>query len=191
MKKILILNGSPNKKGNTTKIIEKLLDGINKELADIEVVNCYEKKISCCIDCGLCKKKCGECSIKDDMIDVYRCIDDSDIIVLASPMYFGMFPGTLKSLIDRCQMIWSRRHIFKKTSKLKAGFLVFDAGSTWHNMFEPMITVSKYFLNTVGCKSQYKVLIDNTDNNIDILKSSKHDLDVCQNMINNILNDSI
>ena len=32
-------------------------------------------------------------------------------------MYFGMFPSPLKSLIDRCQMIWSRKFIFKQNTK--------------------------------------------------------------------------
>ena len=113
MKKLLVINGSPNNKGNTNKIVDKIVVSLNKDI-EITYVNCYDMDINPCIDCKYCSTTEGMCSIEDSMTLIYRQIKESNIIIIASPMYFGMFPAPSKSLIDRCQLIWSEKFIFNK-----------------------------------------------------------------------------
>ena len=119
MKKLLVINGSPNKEGHTKKIIDEVLNGLDKDKVKITEINCYSKKISPCIDCKCCSSRKGKCSIKDDMEEIYYELKKSDFIILGSPMYFGMFPAPLKALIDRCQLLWSEKNIFNEISKKK------------------------------------------------------------------------
>lgn len=157
----LILYGSPHENGHTKKILEAIIrnTGIQYELVDV-----YKKDINPCIDCKYCYNVEGKCSIKDDMNNIYDKIKSSKYIILASPMYFGMFPSKMKALIDRTQVQWCEKNIFKqKTSKDKFGVFLFTAGASWDNMFTPMETIGRYFFNTVGCNINYKVYIDNTD----------------------------
>ncbi|HAK41765.1 MAG TPA: flavodoxin family protein [Clostridium sp.] len=184
MKRLLIINSSPNVEGHTNKILDALLKGIKSDI-EIKHINCYEVNINPCIDCKYCSKVLGECSIKDSMTKIYRQIETSDIILLASPMYFGMFPSPLKSLIDRCQMIWSRKFIFNQNpSKRKQGILIFNGGSSWNNMFSTMETIGKYFFNTINCDIVFKLYIDNTDLNHNYINESYNEILKCQDLIN-------
>lgn len=184
MKNILVINGSPNIHGNTSKILEKILDGIEVGRYNIINVDCYKLNINPCIDCKFCSKVESCCSIKDDMEEIYKYIKEADIVILASPMYFGMFPSTVKALIDRCQVIWSEKFIHRMNSyKHKVGILVFDAGSKWNNMFLPMETISRYFFNTINCDIEYKLYISNTDKNKD-LRLYSSEIENCKQIIN-------
>jgi len=100
-------------------------------------------------------------------------------------MYSGMFPSPLKSLIDRCQVIWSKKFIFKQNIKQrKQGIFIFNGGSSWNNMFNPMETIGKYFFNTLNCDISFKLYIDNTDKNYDYINKHYDDILKCKNMIN-------
>ncbi len=55
MKKIIIINGSPNKEGHTNKIVDSILEDININV-EIKYINCYDININPCIDCKYCSK---------------------------------------------------------------------------------------------------------------------------------------
>ena len=184
MKRLLVINSSPNIEGHTNKIVDVLLKGIRTDI-EINYINCYEINIEPCIDCKYCSNVLGECSIKDSMTKVYEEIRRSDIIILASPMYFGMFPSPLKSLIDRCQMIWSEKFIFNKNTELrKQGIFIFNGGSFWNNMFSSMEAIGRYFFNILNCDIVFKLYIDNTDLNFNYINEYYDEILKCQYSIN-------
>ncbi len=159
----IILFSSPNKEGNTYKLLNHVKEEVK---INLKFINVYNLDISPCIDCKYCSNVEGKCSIKDDMTFIYKEIEDAQFIFLASPMYFGMFPAPLKALIDRTQVLWSVKHIFKRNStKTKLGVFLFTAGAVWENMFLPMETIGRYFFNTINCSLIDKVYINNTDIN--------------------------
>lgn len=187
MKKILVINGSPNENGHTKTIVEKILSTIDTTKAEIIHIDCYREQIKPCVDCKYCSHKQGKCSIKDDMEPIYDYLKNCDIIILASPMYFGMFPAPLKALIDRCQLIWSEKYIFNKTAKSKKGILVFDSGTEWKEMYQAMETVAKYFFNTLNCIIENKLFITNTDKDHHYLENHAASILSCQDTLNNSL----
>ena len=98
--KTIALIGSPRKNGNCDQLASKLLDsteGFTKKFYLNEVDLQY------CNACQACKK--GDC-VKDD--DARKIIDemlDSDIIVFASPIYYGQMSAQAKTIVDRFYMI--------------------------------------------------------------------------------------
>lgn len=183
MKKLLIINGSPNSGGNTSKIISTIIEGLNKNEIEITEVNCYNVNIRPCVDCKCCSQMKGCCSIKDDMEQIYTLLKEADCIILGSPMYFGMFPAPLKVLIDRCQLIWSEKYIFNKLLKEKEGIFIFDGGSSWQNMFLPMETIGKYFFNTINCTLIHSLYVNNTDEDNDYISKNRESIVKCTNII--------
>ncbi|MCG4578836.1 flavodoxin family protein [Clostridium cochlearium] len=159
--KVLVLFSSPNKKGNTFKLLEKFLEGLNEE---VDFIDIYSKKIAPCIDCKMCYKV-EECAIKDDMTDLYKKINESDIIVIATPIYFANVPSPLKALIDRLQVYWSKKYIRKdrKNIKKKTGVLLAIGGTYWDNMFMSLEEVLKLAFAAIDVKDTYKVYGVNTD----------------------------
>lgn len=101
MKKILVLNGSPRKNGSTASLINAFTEGA--EGAGHEVNNLYlnSMNINGCLACEKCSQNGGECVQKDDMGIVYEAYEWADVIVLASPQFWGTISGQLKIVVDR------------------------------------------------------------------------------------------
>lgn len=124
MKKVLIINGSPHKDGDTTYILNEIKKNIN---GDIEQIDAYFDNIKPCIDCRYCWKNEG-CSIKDKMDIIYN--DDYDTIIIASPIYMSNVTPPLFSIITRMNMLWCNKYFLNKVHnfKKKNGILVLTGG---------------------------------------------------------------
>ncbi|HNX22457.1 MAG TPA: flavodoxin family protein [Spirochaetota bacterium] len=103
MKTISFL-GSPRRNGNTAALLNRVLDGIyhgNSEVRE-DYIFLHEKNIKPCSGCNSCKlEKNGKCIIKDDMQEIYSGIGKSDLIIMASPIYWWSVTAQMKLLIDR------------------------------------------------------------------------------------------
>lgn len=106
-KKVLILSGSPRKGGNSDLLCDEFMRGAEESGNIVEKIRVAEKKIDYCKACYYCTKHNGECVIKDDMADIMQKIIDSDVLVLASPVYFYSIDAQLKALIDRTVCRWT------------------------------------------------------------------------------------
>jgi multimeric flavodoxin WrbA len=103
-KKILIINGSPIKNGNTATLINWFVEGARLKGADVEVVNAafLKYRSNGCISCRKCQKtKNYLCVIKDDAQQVLGKMAKADAIVMATPLYFYGPSAQLKLVMDR------------------------------------------------------------------------------------------
>ncbi|MBT9775878.1 flavodoxin family protein [Clostridium sp. MCC353] len=99
---ILVLNGSPRPKGNTRKMVEAFCEGAVSTGHHVDVIDVCRKKISGCLACEYCHtKQEGICIQKDDMQEVYELLKSTDMLVIASPIYYHGISGQLKCVIDR------------------------------------------------------------------------------------------
>ena len=99
--KLLAINGSRRKKGNTNYLIQSLLAPADKGGAQTEIVCLGDYNIGACTGCeGCCSS--WECVIKDDFAKIVKKTDDADGIVLASPTYWYSVTSDMKRFIDRC-----------------------------------------------------------------------------------------
>lgn len=105
-KKVLILSGSPRKDGNSDVLCDEFAKGAREAGNEVKKIRISEKKINYCTGCYYCQKSNGECAIKDDMAEILDDILSSDVIVLASPVYFYSIDAQLKTVIDRIVAKW-------------------------------------------------------------------------------------
>jgi multimeric flavodoxin WrbA len=105
--KVVAINGSPRKNGNTTIIIRKVFEELEKEGIETELIHLGGNPVRGCRACGACgRNKDKQCIIKDDMIN--ECIEKmskADGIILGSPVYFTDVTTEMKALIDRSGMV--------------------------------------------------------------------------------------
>lgn len=103
MTKYLIIFGSPRKAGNTASLLSPFMGELEAAGADIKLMDVYNKNISGCKACLKCQKDIStiNCAIKDDMQEVLEAVNDSDVIVLAAPVYVWSAPAPVKAVIDR------------------------------------------------------------------------------------------
>lgn len=102
--KFAILMGSPRKHGNTAQCLEPFCDELKRGGAEYTLTWLYDKKIEGCHACRGCQKDWSDfnCVIDDDMTAIAADIKDSDVIVLATPIYSWYCTAPMKALLDRC-----------------------------------------------------------------------------------------
>lgn len=99
--KILILNGSPREKGNTATLAAQLTAGATDSGADVESIYLHDLDIRPCDACDYCQEDGNGCIISDDMQTLYPKMRESDVVVIASPVYWFNLTAQSKLCIDR------------------------------------------------------------------------------------------
>lgn len=99
--KVLLLNGSPHRQGNTFLALSEVARALEAEGIDTEIVSIGTRPIPGCIACGQCATL-GHCAFKDDVYVVVRDkLASADGLVVGSPVYFAGPNGSLCALLDR------------------------------------------------------------------------------------------
>lgn len=102
MKKVLILIGSPRKKGSTAILAAEAARGLSEQGIDTETIFLNNLKIKGCQACYWCKKNdVAECAVMDDMQKIHRLMKECDGMIVASPIYFGGVTAQTKAWLDR------------------------------------------------------------------------------------------
>lgn len=99
-KKILIITGSPRADGNTNTLVGMFMGGAVAAGNEVEVIDAVKYKIYGCYSDYICQRS-GECPIDDDMKKIHELMRWADVLVLASPVYWGSFTSHIKRIIDR------------------------------------------------------------------------------------------
>lgn len=123
--KIIALNGSSRRDGNTFLAINIIIDELKKEGIESELIHLGIETIKNCDACEKCKKtKDGFCSIKSDPFNEYLAkIYESEGIIIGSPTYFGSVTPQTKAFIDRTGYC-ARAGGYKLKRKVAAGIAI-------------------------------------------------------------------
>ncbi len=130
--KILGILGSPRRDGNTAYLLEDLAKKLNKG-NEVEIIFLKDYEISPCKECYYCVEN-DECSIKDDMQEMYKKLKETDVIILSSPIFMGGIASRLRAFMERT---W---HLRKGQLMGKIGSYIIvgrrDIGAGIHEMEE-------------------------------------------------------
>lgn len=103
--KLIAVCGSARKKGNTAKMLHQVIEGAKSVGAETDFVNLFDLNYKGCISCYACKlknsKSFGHCTVNDELKPLLERIEQSDVIVLGSPIYYGNLSGQMRSFTDR------------------------------------------------------------------------------------------
>ena len=101
--KVLLINGSPRKNGNTATALAEVQRQLKEEGIESELVWIGNKPIRGCCACGQCKAKgSGQCVFDDDICNqISAKFAESDALIVGSPVYYGQPNGALLSIIQR------------------------------------------------------------------------------------------
>lgn len=121
--KVLILNGSPRRNGNTAMALKEMETVFRSEGVECEIVQVGTREIRGCIACGTCHKT-GKCVFDDLVNELAPRFEACDGLVVASPVYYASANATLVALLDR--LFYSTR--FPKLMKVGASVAVARRG---------------------------------------------------------------
>ena len=101
--KVLAINGSPRRAGNTDMLIRTVFAELQLEGIETESIQLGGNSVRGCLACGKCfEEKNGRCVIETDMINkVIAKMFEADGIIIGSPTYFANVTTEVKALIDR------------------------------------------------------------------------------------------
>lgn len=111
--KVLLINGSPRREGNTFLALSEIAKVLEEEGIDSEIVGVGTHAVRGCIACGTCKQHGDNRCIFDDDIcnEVSARMAESDALIVGSPVYYGQPNGTVLSLLQR--MLYSAGKYFE------------------------------------------------------------------------------
>ena len=157
---ILVLNGSPRPNGNTKGMVEAFRDGAVSAGHHVDVVDVCRLKISGCLACEYCHTKGrGACVQKDDMRQIYDLLKESEMLVLASPIYYHGITGQLKCALDR---FYSAAYP-SKPPRLKKVAMILSSGDA--NMYDgAMFSFHGDFLDYLGLENMGVYTAHGTEN---------------------------
>jgi multimeric flavodoxin WrbA len=141
--KVLAINGSPRKGGNTEIVLKTVFQELEKEGIETELVQVGGKLVHGCTACLKCREmKDGRCHIKNDSINqIIQKMLEADGIILGSPVYFADITTEMKALIDVSGYVTrGNGHLLRR--KVGAAVVVERRGGALH-AFE---TLNNFFL---------------------------------------------
>ena len=121
--KVLMLNGSPRKDGNTARALKEMEKVFAENGVDTEMIQVGGRDIRGCSACFYCYEH-GKCVFDDIVNETAKKLEEADGLVIASPVYYASANGTLISMLDR--LFYSSR--FDKTMKVGASVVAARRG---------------------------------------------------------------
>lgn len=162
MVKLCAVFGSPRRKGNTSLLLGKAIEGAKDAGAEVTEIVLRDKKMSPCLEIYGCKKS-GKCVIKDDFHEIVDQMLESNGVMLASPIFFYSVSAHTKMLIDRCQSLWMKKYYIEKADRKnwipkRKGLFISLGATNGKKLFDgPLLTI-KYFFDVLDMKL-YKSLL--------------------------------
>ena len=98
--KVLMINGSPHKEGNTATALQEMKKVFEQEGIEAEIVNIGNDAIRGCAACGACRKL-GKCVYNDLVNEIAPKFEEADGLVVGSPVYYASANASLVAVLDR------------------------------------------------------------------------------------------
>ena len=153
--KLLGINGSPRKGGNTDILLDKSLEAARDSGWKTE------KIILNLLDISPPQEKEyyevnseGLSPIQDDMQIIYRKVKECDGIIIASPIFFGSLSAQTKIMIDRFQCVWISKYLLKKDifTKKKAGGFICVSAAHRKDFFQNAKSIVRNLFQVISAK---------------------------------------
>ena len=167
--KVIAINGSPNKGGNTFYALRMVGDELVAGGIEFEILHIGHKLIHGCLACGKCAvNKDEQCVIKtDDLNKWIQQIKVADGLIIGAPVHYAGIPGTMKSFLDRLFYVAGvNEGLFRQkvaaavvAVRRTGGSATFDSLNHYLNYSEMIIATSNYW-NIIHGRSAGEVTQD-------------------------------
>lgn len=166
-KNILVLMGSPRNGGNTDKLADAFIAGA-QQVGHVTVkFTTADKHIKGCIDCKSCFTKGSACSIPDDFSILAPLLEEADMVVFATPMYWFTFPMQMKAAIDKFYSFL----VSKRPWKVKECALLVCGGGTNLDTYDGFVNTYKTMADFLKWKDSGVIIIPGLHEKDEILKT--------------------
>ena len=160
--RVLAINGSPRKNGNTASLVNKVLEGVMSAGGDTRRIDLADERIRFVSEEDYTIS--FDAARSDSSDDLGLLIDEmeaADVIILASPVFFGSITGQMKAMIDRFQFAWLEKNLNGRNvfAERKKGVFVSVQAQDRHDFFDNSSSIIKHFFATVNISYDAELLL--------------------------------
>ena len=166
-KNILVLTGSPRKGGNSDKLADAFIAGAQQAGHALVKYSTADKNIKGCIACQTCFTKGSACSIPDDFAGLAPLLEQADMIVFATPLYWFTFPMQLKAAIDK----FFSFIIGKRPLKVKECALLVCGGGADLSVYDGIVKSYQLIAKFLSWKDSGVIIVPGLHDKDEILKT--------------------
>ena len=112
-KKVFVVSSSQRKRGNSDVLAEEFARGAREAGNEVTKISIRDMDLKFCTGCLSCVKT-AKCILNDGMSAIYDAVQNADVLVFATPVYYYAVCGQLKTFIDRLNPLYVRKNRFKK-----------------------------------------------------------------------------
>ena len=171
--KVLGINCSPRKDGNSNFLLEKVLEGAKKNgcitkkinIADYDISPCSENEYNQVSEEGLS-------IVNDDANKIIEEVCVSDILIIASPIFFGSLSAQAKTIIDRFQCVWLNKNVFHNGkdffSSRKKGYFLSTSATDRDDFFDNAKSIIRHFFAVINCEYSGEIFCKKAEKKNDI-----------------------
>lgn len=164
----LAIGCSPRIVGNTDILLDQFVSGMKDAGADVKIVHLRGMNIQSCIACNKCGET-GRCVIRDDMDDLYKRIESSDRIVVATPVFFYQTTSLAAKIIERAQPFWAKKHLLdqplpeQRDGVRRLGAWIAVGATHGERLFDGMLLTARYYYSALNMKLDQKLTYTGID----------------------------
>lgn len=148
--KVIAINGSQRKNGNTYTALEHMRPIFEKEGIEYEIIQIGNKPVRGCIGCGKCHDK-GQCIFNDDILNEAReKLIQADGIIFGAPVYYAGIGGSMKCFMDRLFYTSSKNFNYKPMAAIcslrrSGGVETFNQMNNYFSLAKALVVPTSYW----------------------------------------------
>jgi multimeric flavodoxin WrbA len=178
MIRIVAVNGSPRRKGNTALLVREAVQGAREAGAQVEEVILRDLDMSPCLEIYGCRKS-GRCVIKDDFGPLQDQLVAAQGLILGSPIFFYTVSAHTKILMDRCQSLWVKKYWIDNVphnhwAPTRKGIFISVGATRGRRLFDGAMLSVKYFFDVLDMELYRPLLYRGLDFEGDVLKHPEY-----------------
>jgi len=145
---VTVISGSPRKNGNTEILLREILGTMGSESVDVHYYHLNNLNFRGCQGCMYCRSH-PFCTMKDDLSAVLSSIQESDLVMIGSPVYMYQVTGQTKLFFDR-MLAFLNRDFSTRLVQPKRLILVFSQAQKEPSLFEPCFEQTEKLMKMLG-----------------------------------------
>ncbi len=166
-KKILVLTGSPRRGGNSALCADAFIDSARSAGHQVTRFDAGLKRINGCIACQRCYSKGVPCVFADDFNELAPRVEEAEMLVWVTPLYWFSFPAQLKAAIDKMYSFY----IGKRDVKIKETMLIVCGETDDRSDFDGILRSYELIGRYLKWENKGTLLITHVNESGDILKT--------------------
>ena len=166
-KNVLVLTGSPRKGGNSDLLADAFVTGAERAGHTVTKYATADKTINGCKACNACFSKGQACVFQDDFNELVQFVEEADVLVLATPLYWFTFPVQLKAAIDKFYSFM----VADRKPKIEQSILMVCGEDDRECGFDGIVRTYELMVEYLEWKDTGRIIVTNVNDKGDIRKT--------------------